>query len=142
MAEGKNKFRQFYAPHHFVFYPLILFFLAATIYHTVTVQSHTWLMMAVILLFIGALSFMMRQHYALTLQDRIIRLEMRHKYFVLTGKDFEPLEAKLSFKQIASLRYASDEELPGLIDRAINENLAPEDIRKAIVNWKSDHNRV
>ena len=85
---------------------------------------------------------MLRQHYALTLQNRLVRLEMRHKYSMLTGKDFEPLEAKLSFGQIAALRFASDEELVPLVARTIKENLSPKTIKESIVNWKPDLMRV
>lgn len=99
-------------------------------------------MMAVIVLLISWVSFMMRQHYALIPQNRIIRLEMRLRYFQLYGKRFEPLEAKLRFRQIAALRFASDEELPGLLERTIEENLGPNSIKKLITDWQADHMRV
>lgn len=80
--------------------------------------------------------------YALTLQDRLIRVEMRQRYFELTGKRFADTEAKLTFKQIIALRFASDEELLTLIDRALKENLAPKQIKQAIKNWVPDTKRV
>lgn len=88
------------------------------------------------------LSFMMRQHYALGLQNRLVRLEMRLRYFELSGKRFEPVEARLSFGQIAALRFASDEELPALLEKAMRENLSPRSIKKSIVTWRPDHMRV
>jgi hypothetical protein len=45
-------------------------------------------------------------------------------------------------KQIVALRFASDEEFPNLCKKTIRENLCPEEIKKAINNWKADHNRV
>lgn len=80
--------------------------------------------------------------YALTLQDRLIRLEMRQRYFELTGKRFAEVESKLTFKQIIALRFASDEELLTLIDRTLKENLAPKQIKQAIKNWVPDNKRV
>lgn len=80
--------------------------------------------------------------YALTLQDRLIRLEMRTRYFELSGKRFAEVESRLTLKQIIALRFASDEELLTLIDRTLKENLAPKAIKAAIKNWIPDNNRV
>lgn len=139
----KNHVR-YYLPHHFVFYPLLLILFSIALYKHFTSDSDKilWLFIAIGLLFIGWLSFMMRQHYALTIQNRLLRQEMRHKYLVLTGKDFEPLEQQLSFGQIAALRFASDEELISLIEKTLAENLQPDVIKRSIVNWKADGMRV
>ena len=118
---------RYYAAHHFVFYPVAADCHCASVYaysHHPD-QKEIWVAIIVIFIFIGWLSFMMRQHYALGNQNRIVRLELRFRYFVLTGKRLEPLESKLNFPQLAALRFASDEELPALVDRAIKENLTP-----------------
>ena len=98
--------------------------------------------MAAVIVLIIWLSFMMRQHYALTLQNRIVRIEMRQRYFELTGKRFDPIESNLSFGQISALRFASDEELIPLIDKAVKEKLGSTEIKKLITNWRADHTRV
>ena len=85
---------------------------------------------------------MLRQHYALGNQNRIVRLEMRLRYYQLTGKRFEPLEQQLLFGQIAALRFASDEELLPLIDRTLKENLSAKQIKQSVVNWQADDMRV
>ena len=85
---------------------------------------------------------MLRQHYALTTQDRIVRLEVRFRYFTLTGQRFEPLEKNLSLGQILALRFASDGEFPELVKRAIAENLSPDDIKRAVKEWQGDYMRV
>ena len=41
-----------------------------------------------------------------------------------------------------SLRFASDAELPGLVKRALDENLTEKQIKQAIVTWKPDYLRV
>lgn len=99
-------------------------------------------MFAAVVMLIAWLSFMMRQHYSLVPQNRIIRLEMRLRYLQLYGKRFEPVEAKLRFKQIAALRFASDEELPLLLERTLQENLSSRSIKKLISDWQADHMRV
>ena len=85
---------------------------------------------------------MLRQHYALTLQNRIVRLELRYRYFALTNERLELLENNLTDDQFFALRFAPDEELPALVKRATAENLSGTAIKKSIQNWKGDYNRV
>ena len=139
----KNHVR-YYPAHHFLFYPLslaLLIFIARHAYVDV-VNRTAWLVAAAIVFLIMWSSFMMRQHYALGNQNRIVRLEMRFRYYVLTGKRLELLESRLSFGQIAALRFASDAELPTLVDRALKENLSPSAIKKAVKDWQADFMRV
>lgn len=139
----KNHVRYF-APHHFVFYPIIILILAICIknYSLHQADSNQWLMMASLSIMTGALSFMLRQHYALNNQDRIVRLEMRLRYYQLCQKRFDPIEKQLNFKQIAALRFAGDGELLALIDKTVAENLAPDAIKKQVTDWQQDHMRV
>ncbi|GAO42478.1 hypothetical protein FPE01S_01_14920 [Flavihumibacter petaseus NBRC 106054] len=101
-----------------------------------------WLILGILFIVIGWLSYMTRQHYALTLQDRLVRNEMRLRYYILTGKDFSPVEHQLSMRQLAALRFAGDEEFPDLTDRAIKEKLSAGSIKQSIRNWKPDYLRV
>ncbi len=135
---------RYYPPHHFVFYPLVLAGLVYTLYKAFSSGTHTseWLLMSFLLLLIGWLSYMMRQHYALTLQDRVVRLEMRLRYHLLTGQDFGNYEDQLSFGQIAALRFASDAELLSLLEKAVAEKMPPAVIKRSIQNWLPDHSRV
>jgi len=135
---------RYYTPHHFVFYPLLLIAITGSLraYFHAGEHQHLWLAITVLLIFIGWSSFMMRQHYALGNQNRIIRMELRFRYYVLTGKRLELLEEGLSFSQMAALRFASDGELPGLVDRAIKEKLPPDQIKKSIVQWLPDTMRA
>jgi hypothetical protein len=135
---------KYYTAHHFIFYPLLLMAICVSVYamNHHPEEKHTWLAIIVLLVFIGWSSFMLRQHYALGNQNRIVRLELRFRYFLVTGKRLEPLESKLSFRQMAALRFASDEELPALAERAIKENLSSRQIKKSILHWLPDMMRV
>lgn len=135
---------RFYTPHHFVFYPIILVMCVVCAYGLLNYEGQEllWIMMLAMSLLVCFLSLMLRQHYALMNQNRLVRLEMRFRYYVLTRQRFEKLEAQLSRSQIYALRFASDEELPALTDRALKERLSPDAIKRAIRNWQADDMRV
>lgn len=135
---------RYYLPHHFIFYPVVTLLLAIGIRGYIKDEPNKWLWAAVALIavLVGWLSFMLRQHYALTLQNRIVLMEMRLRYYILTKENFEPVEKMLSFGQIAALRFSPDNELQLLIKRTLTEKLSPAAIKKAIVNWKADERRV
>lgn len=80
--------------------------------------------------------------YALKNQNRIIRIEMRYRYFELTGKSFSKYESKLSLSQIIALRFAGDNELLELMDKSISEKLSQKQIKQLIKNWQADYKRV
>jgi hypothetical protein len=79
------------------------------------------------------------RRFTLKLQDRIIRLEMQTRLARL-GRDADL--ARLSLRQIIALRFASDAELPGLVQRAIGENLTADQIKRAVTTWQADHLRT
>lgn len=145
MAEQQFKnHAKYYPAHHFAFYPILIAGLVYCIRAISHYPDHSreWIVLSVLFFLVGWLSFMVRQHYGLGNQDRIIRLEMRFRYYLLTKQDFQKLESSLSFGQIAALRFASDEELPALLEKTLQENLRPNDIKKLIRNWNPDHMRV
>ena len=138
----KNHIR-YYAPHHFVYYPIIMTFLAFSVYFIFTTEDQLiWTFISVLFVVLFCLAFMMRQHYALTLQNRIVRLELRYRYFAQTWKRFEDMEHQLNDDQLFALRFAPDEELKKLVDRTLQENLSGTEIKKAILDWKGDYERV
>jgi len=77
--------------------------------------------------------------FALKAQDRVIRLEENLRHSLLTGK---PLDARLTMKQIAALRFASDGEFAELARTAAETGLEPKAIKQAIKHWKADHHRL
>ena len=77
--------------------------------------------------------------FALKAQDRAIRAEENLRHYVLTGK---LLDKRLGPGQIVALRFASDDEFADLANRAATQNLAPDEIKRAIRSWRPDFYRV
>ena len=80
--------------------------------------------------------------YTVRLQDRIIMLEEKVRAAELLPAGQDAQLARLSSKQIAALRFASNEEFGALLDRAVRENLAPKDIKAAVKQWRPDGYRT
>jgi hypothetical protein len=83
--------------------------------------------------------FIYTRLFALKAQDRAIRAEENLRHLSLTGKQ---LDNRLRLGQIIALRFASDAEFVTLAQRAVDENMRADDIKKAIQNWRADHCRV
>lgn len=136
--------KKYYPPHHFIFLPVMIMFMATGIYKAYSDESNAvaWMLFSILSLAILYLAIMLRQHYALGNQDRIVRLEFRLRYFELFGKSSAGVEKQLSFSQIAALRFAGDEEFENLLQRALTEKLSGDHIKKSISNWKADEMRL
>jgi uncharacterized protein DUF6526 len=80
--------------------------------------------------------------YTTRLQDRIIKLEMRLRCAQLLSGAQQATLNRLSNPQIVALRFASDEELPGLLERAEREQLTADQIKQAIKSWLPDLDRT
>ena len=141
MQNFKNH-RRLYPAHHFILIPLLLTLLIWAIQNFVkngfSFPNFYFVLSSFVLVLIALIS----RTYAMKNQDRLIRIEMRYRYFELTGKSFAEKEKQLKLGQVIALRFACDEELIILIEKAISEKLTSTEIKKAITNWLPDNNRV
>lgn len=77
--------------------------------------------------------------FALRVQDRAIRAEETSRYFVLTNK---VPDSRLTMSQIIALRFASDQELPELAQKAADENMSSKEVKQRIKKWRPDYHRA
>jgi hypothetical protein len=128
-------------PFHFFVIPVLLinFFYAIWIAISQPAVSTVWaIVVAAALLTLAFLARIM----ALRVQDRVIRLEMRHRLKELLPSDLQPRINELTPRQLVALRFASDEEMPGLVGEVLAGRLAtPKTIKQSVKNWQGDYLR-
>jgi hypothetical protein len=77
--------------------------------------------------------------FALTVQDRVIRLEMRLRMLQVLPADLQARIPEFTVNQLVALRFASDAELPGLARKVLEGKLNDRKaIKKMIQNWQPD----
>ena len=89
------------------------------------------------------LVFFYARTFALTVQDRVIRLEMRLRLQQVLPADLRPRVGEFSLGQLVALRFASDEELPVLARKVLDEKIEDRKaIKKMVKNWQPDFLRA
>jgi hypothetical protein len=79
----------------------------------------------------------------LTVQDRVIRLEMRLRLQALLPREVAARAEQLPVKQLVALRFASDAELPGLVNEVLAGQLTTgKDIKLRVKDWQGDFLRA
>lgn len=136
----KNHIRLLFLWHGVVFFAILALVVGSIINLSNSANENKYsasllVVVSIVLAFIWAFSRL----FALKAQDRAIRAEENFRFFILTGK---PLDKQLRLGQIIALRFASDEELPALAKKAVDEKLSPKQIKESIQNWKADYHRV
>ena len=126
---------------HFVLGPILAINFATAIYLCVHARGHHLLahLVAVAVAFALILLNTKTRIYSVRVQDRVIRLEERLRIGTLApAADVNAL----STRQFIALRFASDAELPALVNRTLSESLSPRQIKEAITTWRPDNIRI
>lgn len=125
-----------------VLYLLLLANLLWTAYHLVTAFSIGALFAFVVALALPWIGVVSRQQ-TLTVQNRVIRLEERLRYASVLPPDRAAQADRLTIQQLVALRFACDEELPGLVDEVLAGTLSdPKAIKQRVRRWRADHLRA
>lgn len=81
--------------------------------------------------------------HALTVQDRVIRLEEQVRLTALLPADLRGRLGEVGLRQLIALRFASDAEVEGLVRRVLaGELVDAKSIKRAVRDWRGDHQRV
>lgn len=128
--------------YHYVALPLLVVNLFFTLYQAVVAFS--WPNLVAFGLALGLiLLFFLARVMALSVQDRVIRLEETLRMRALLPADLQPRIGEFTVKQLVALRFASDGELADLarqvLDGKIHDQKA---IKKMVREWRADYQRA
>src|SRR3954451_9257561 len=140
-SQSSASHTRFDPPFHFFALPVFAITLICTVVNLVRNPS-LWSGWMVVFMLAAVVALFKIRLNALRVQDRLIRLEERLRLAALVDAAWRPHIPLLTTSQLIGLRFASDEELPALADRALREKMSRSDIKKAIKNWRTDDWRV
>jgi Family of unknown function (DUF6526) len=134
---------KFFPPFHFFVLPVLLINLGVQLYWMkVFWFSYTGILGVLIALAL-ILGFLSARLFALSVQNRVIRLEERLRYQRLLPADMQSRIDEFTVAQMVSLRFASDAELPALARKVLDEKLQQRKaIKQLVKNWKPDYLRA
>lgn len=145
MADRVQSFgnhRRFFPLYHFIAAPLLIAYLLYALYTLVRTPSLATAASAVLAVGVFCALFASRL-MVLAVQNRLIRLEMQLRFERLFGAAARDTFDALTLRQIIALRFASDAELPELVNRVRSRELATSTaVKRAIREWQSDFLRA
>jgi hypothetical protein len=128
---------------HFFVLPVLVLNFGWSIYRLV--HWHHWadgvigVLTAAALLLLG----LHARLFAVTVQDRVIRLEERLRFERLLPEDMKARIPDFTLEQLVALRFASDAELPALARKVLSDNLADRKaIKQLVQHWRADYLRA
>lgn len=128
--------------YHFVTFGILVINLLWSLYRAIRFLSFD-AVVAVLLAAALLILFFCARIFVLTVQDRVIRLEMRLRMEKLLPADLRARILEFTPSQLIALRFAPDEELPDLARKVLAENLTDrKTIKKMIKNWNADYLRA
>jgi hypothetical protein len=137
-------------PSHRRYHPLFHFFAIPVL--SINILVHIWWLVRRPALvnawaLVVALAFLttcyLARAYALSVQNRVIRLEERLRLQTLLPDDLRPRISEIRTGQLIGLRFCSDEELPDVARAVLAGELKTSDeIKRRVQNWRADHHRV
>jgi hypothetical protein len=141
MAEREQSYKthtRFLPLFHFFVIPVLLANLLLALWHLVQRPALGTAWGAVFAFALLGLGFLSRIQ-AVTVQDRVIRLEERLRLRQLLPQDLHPQINSLTHRQLVALRFASDEEVPALVSEILGGRITtPKDIKLRVRSWRAD----
>jgi hypothetical protein len=146
MAEKKqnlqNHVRIVPAYHMFVF-PVLFVNIGWAIYRVVKFPISFPTVFGVFLSVALLLLALYARLFALSVQDRIIRLEMRLRLAEILPPDLRPRIPEFTVAQLVSMRFACDAELPALARKVLDDKMSDRKaIKQLVKDWQGDYVRA
>lgn len=140
--QSASNHTRWYPPFHFVASPIVLLNFIIAIRHAWHVGGRfAW--WNVVFAFGVLVAVFASRSMAVTVQDRLIRLEMRLRLRELLPAAQHADILRLTVRQMVALRFAGDAELPSLVQRVLSGELSGDKaIKGAITNWQADWQRA
>jgi uncharacterized protein DUF6526 len=144
MSEQNLKNHGRFVPlYHFFALPVLIIHFVVQVYYWIKfgfIPIHFWPVMVAAAMFLGVLYARL---FALSVQDRLIRLEERVRYERVLPEELRWRADELTVNQFVSLRFASDDELPALMRKVLDEKVTSrKGIKQLIKNWRPDYLRA
>jgi hypothetical protein len=128
-------------PFHFFLAPVALLIVIGAGYQLY--KDPSWMSVAHLIVALWAIVAVFKiRLYSLKVQDRVIRLEERLRLERLLSEPLKSRIYELTEQQLIAIRFASDGEVPSLVEQTLKTNLAPKQIKQAIQSWRPDYWRV
>jgi hypothetical protein len=134
--------RRIFPIFHYVAAPILVANVAVAVAHLFRRPTlwNGWLVIVSIGLVAGLVA---SRASTLFVQSRLIGLEMRLRLAASLPPELRARIPELRLAQLVGLRFAGDEELPGLVERCLHGELATTDaVKRAIRDWRPDHVRA
>jgi hypothetical protein len=131
-------------PYHFVTSAALLANLIIGVI-VLVMSFHTQLLLGIWIVILSIaliLIFVRLRTYPLKVQDRVIRLEERLRLDALLPEELRRRIPELTEDQLVGLRFASDNEIPTLVQMTLEKQLTRKQIKERIQNWRPDHFRI
>jgi hypothetical protein len=127
---------------HFVALPLIMVNLVWSIVVVIRHPAAGTLRELIVAVALTLVALFARQ-FAVTVQDRVIRLEMRMRIREICPPDLAARVREFTPGQLVALRFAGDAELPALTRKVLDDKIADRKaIKRMITDWQADHLRA
>jgi len=126
--------------YHFFTVPVAAINVVVTIWNLIKNPSLAagWFVILAIAAVVAVLKLRL---YPLKAQDRIIRLEERLRLAQLLQAPLRSRIGDLTEAQLVGLRFASDAELPALVEKTL-AGMSQKEIKQAVASWRADYFRV
>ena len=141
-AQSYATHRRFMPLYHFVAIPILAINLFVALY--ALYRAPGWLTAWGVIFALGLIAgFLAVRTSTLIVQNRVIRLELMMRLAHVLPAETRNRMSELKLGQMIGLRFASDAELPALVDRCLSGDLkSAEQIKREIKDWQPDYVRA